>query len=217
METVSEIIIRNATKDDIPFLAEIILLAETSGKELISYKEMFPFTKQELLKKFEKALDNEQLGHGLTYKTFVIAELKGKKGAAACGYIEGEFGSSNHLMTGALINAFGMSTVLEGYEKNAKFKDVQINKTAGTLQIDSVATLPEFRGKGLFKQVFDKHCKMANAKNCNQLEIQVWAGNEAALSTYRKLGCELSAEKFMNNDPASAQGRVLMSKRIINR
>lgn len=207
-----EILIRYATKDDIPFLAQIILLAETSGKELISYKEMFPMNESDLLKKFESALDNEQLGHGLTYKTFVIAEFNGKKAAAACGYIEGEFGSSNHLMTGALINAFGMGDVLEGYEKNEKFKDVQINKTPGTLQIDSVATFPEFRGKGLFKLIFDEHCKMAGEKKCNKLEIQVWAGNEAAISTYKKLGCELSNEKFMNGEPS--KGRIVMSKKL---
>jgi ribosomal protein S18 acetylase RimI-like enzyme len=159
-------------------------------------------------------LDNEQPGHGLTYQTFIIAELDGEKASAACGYIEGESGSSNHLMTGALINAFGMEKVLEGFEKNAKFKEVQITKTEGTLQLDSVATLPEFRGRGLLKRIVEEHCKIALEKNCNRMEIQVWAGNEAAIAAYKKLGCERTLEKFMNGNQASSRGRLVMSKKI---
>ncbi|MGZ4034200.1 MAG: GNAT family N-acetyltransferase [Bacteroidia bacterium] len=166
------------------------------------------------MKGFEIAIDNEQSGHGLTYKTFIVAEYNGQKAAAACGYIEGEFGSSNHLMTGALMTGFGIERVMEGYEKNRKYKDVQINKTLNTLQIDSVATLPEFRGKGLFKMIFDEHCRIARSKKCEKLEIQVWAGNEGAISTYTKLGCEISNEKYMDTNDKNKRGRVVMSKKI---
>lgn len=206
--------IRKATKNDIPFLAEIILLAETSGKELISYKKMFSLTEDNLLKGFEIALDNEQPGHGLTYTTFLIAEFKNKKAAAACGYIEGEHGSSNHLMTGALINGFGMELVMDAYKKNTPFKNIQFNKTPGTLQIDSVATLSDFRGKGLFKFIFEEFSKNSGLESCNGIEIQVWAGNDGAISAYKKLGCEIIGEKFLNEENKSLGGKVIMSKKI---
>lgn len=210
-----EIIIRKATQADIPFLAQIILLAETSGKEIISYRNMFSSLKdEELIQGFETALDNDQLGHGLTYHTFLIAEVGGIKAAAACAYIEGEHGSSNHLMTGALLNGFGAELVIGAYEKNAKFKDIQIAKTNGTLQLDSVATLPNYRGKGLLKLIFEEHCKVAKQNGCNQLEIQVWAGNDGALAAYKKLGCELINEKYFNAEEKNRGGRVVVSKTI---
>ena len=210
----NNIIVRQATREDIPFLAQIILMAETSGKELISYRDMFLLPDEELLKGFEIALDNDQAGHGLTYLTFLIAESGGKRGAAACGYIEGEFGSSNHLMTGALITGFGTEKVIGAFGKNAKFKEIQIAKSDGTLQIDSVATQPEFRGRGLLKLIFEEHCKAAKSKGCNQLEIQVWAGNEGALSAYRKLGCTITKEKYLNPEDKSLGGRVVMTKQL---
>ena len=210
----NDIVIRRATKEDIPFLASIILLAETSGSELISYRKMFLLSDDELLKGFEMALNNEQEGHGLTYLSFIIAECGGKQAAAACGYIEGEFGSSNHLMTGALITGFGTEKVVEAYKSNAVYKNVQIAKTLGSLQIDSVATLPDFRGKGLFKMIFDEHIKNAKSKKCEQLEIQVWAGNDTAIAAYKKLGCEITAEKYYNLEKKAAGGRVVMTKKL---
>jgi len=210
----NEIVIRKATREDIPFLAKMILLAETSGKELISYRDMFDLPEEELIKGFEIALDNDQLGHGLTYLTFLIAEYEGNKAATACGYVEGEFGSSNHLMTGALITGFGTELVVNAYQINSKFKKVQIAKTLGTLQIDSVATLSEFRGKGLYKLLFEEHCKGAKSTGCGELEIQVWAGNDIAVSTNIKLGCEIIKEKYLNNEEKNLGGRLVMSKRL---
>jgi ribosomal protein S18 acetylase RimI-like enzyme len=209
----NESVLRRATKSDISFLAKIILLAETSGKELISYREMFNIPDKELLKGFEIALDNEQLGHGLTYLTFLVVEIDGVLASASCGYIEGEHGSSNHLMTGALISGFSTEAVIGAFKKNSKFKDVQINKSYEALQIDSVATLADHRGKGLFKLIFDEHCRLAKQQGCKQLEIQVWAGNEGAIAAYKKLGCEITNEKYMT-DNKNDGGRLVMTKKL---
>lgn len=189
-------------------------MAETSGTELISYRKMFPCSEEELKKGFEIALDNDQPGHGLTYLTFLIAEVDGRPAAAACGYIEGEHGSSNHLMTGALMTAFGTESVMQGYKGNMKFREVQIPKSNGALQIDSVATLPEYRGKGLFKMIFEEHCRTAVLEGCNLLEIQVWAGNHGAIRTYEKLGCTITNEKYLNFADKDAGGRLVMSKTL---
>lgn len=211
----TDCLLRKATKKDIPFLARIILLAETSGHELISYQSMFPLERNELLKGFEIALNNEQEGHGLSYLPFLIVEFQGQPASAACGYIEGEHGSSNHLMTGALMTAFGTEAVLNAYQENSKYKDVQLNKSLGALQIDSVATLPEFRGKGFLKLIFDEHCNIAKQKGCTQLEIQVWSGNIGAIAAYQKLGCTKNVEKYYNSQNKQLGGKVIMSKKLV--
>jgi ribosomal protein S18 acetylase RimI-like enzyme len=210
-----EIKLRSAEKKDIPFLAGIVLLAETSGHELISYRQMFPISEEKLLEAFKTILNNNQPGHGLTYTTFLIAEYDGVPAAAACAYIEGVHGSSNHLMTGALMTAFETEEVIGAYRKNGKYKDVQIAKTLGTLQLDSVATLAEYRGKGLLKMIFDEHCRLASLEGCKKLEVQVWAGNEGAVGAYQKLGCCITNEKYINFTDKMVGGRLLMTKELM--
>jgi len=103
---------------------------------------------------------------------------------------------------------------MNAYKKNAQFKSTQFNKTFGALQVDSVATLPDFRGKGLFKLIFEEFCKNAKLKGCTDLEIQVWAGNDAAIYAYKKMDCEITNEKYLNLEDKSLGGRVVMSKKI---
>ncbi|HSH66091.1 MAG TPA: GNAT family N-acetyltransferase [Bacteroidia bacterium] len=208
----TDTIIRRATESDIPFLARMVLLAETSGHELISYKKMFSLPDSDLVKKFEIVLRNEQEGHGLTYRSFIVAEQDGMLAAVASSYIEGEYGSSSHLMTGALMNGFELEQIMRGYKKNAEYKDVQIVKSAGTVQLDSVAILEEFRGKGLLKLIFDAHTENVRKKNVTELEIQVWAGNIAAIKAYEKLGYKIKIEKWRKNK--NEGGRILMSKQL---
>lgn len=205
-------IIRHATKQDIPFLARMIILAETSGHELISYRDMFSLSDEELTKGFEIALDNEQEGHGLTYRSFMIAELDGVPAATAGAYTEGEHGSSNHLMTGALINGFGAELVMKAFKKNALYRDIHIDKSIGTMQLDSVATLEAYRGKGLLKTIFEAHVHTAKKKGILRLEVQVWAGNTSAIAAYQKLGCEIVTEKLRPNQ--NQGGRILMFKNL---
>ncbi len=209
------IFIRNAGRDDIPFLVKIILLSETSGFELISYREMFKdLPEEEFLACFHKTLDNDFDGHALSYKSFLIAEVNEVPAAAASGYIEGESGNSNLLMTGALMNGFPKEAVLTALHKNAAFLDINFKKKEASLQLDSVATLPEFRKRGLISAIFYKHYELAKVKQCNLAEIQVWKGNLTAISAYQSLGFFTSSEKSMNipGSAASEQGKLLMHK-----
>lgn len=201
-----------AQKKDIPFLAQMIVMAETSGFELFSYMSMFSLETGQMVKKLEHIIDNEQRGHGLGYLSFLIATVDGVPAATASGYIEGQEGSSSHLMTGALMSAFTTSEVVAAYGNIRKYKPVNVDKTPGTLQVDSVATLPQFRGMGLFRMIFNEHCNTAKGMGCTGVEIQVWKGNEGAIKTYEKLGLIQKIEKTMPD--SNGRGKILMHKTL---
>ncbi|MBI4646489.1 MAG: GNAT family N-acetyltransferase [Bacteroidia bacterium] len=206
--------IRKANKEDINFLAEIILLSEATGYELVTYQKMFALEKEELHTRFTRVLNNDFDGHPLGYKTYFIAESNGISAAAASGYKETEYGDSDHLMTGALMTVFNNKELSTAFRYLSAFRNLEINKTSGAYQIYSIATLPEYRGLGLFKQIYHKLEEEAGAKNCKTIELQVWKGNDNAINLYHKLGFEIVCEKVMEQD--INKGKLLMVKNLVN-
>lgn len=204
--------IRKATKEDIPFLAGIILLAESTGNEITSYTKMFGMTDEELQPMIEKSITNDMKGHPLTYHTYLVATVDGAPAAAISVYTEGEFGDSNHLMTGALMNGFDRKKIGPAFAFLKEHAYLNIPKTRNTLQIDCVATLPEFRGQGLLKQLVNEAERMAADAGIRELQIQVWKKNEGAVSAYGKLGYVTTAEQLSQEDKTN--GKIVMTKTI---
>lgn len=204
--------IKEGSKADCAFLAKIILLAEESGFEITSYSNMFEKTNEELLPIFEKIINNDTKGHPLTYSSFLIANESGKSCGAIAVYVEGEYGDSNHLTTGALMTNFGRKEMQSAFAFLRKHSELSIPKKSGTLQVDCVATLPEFRGKGMLKSLIAEAERRANALNINEVQIQVWKNNLGAIAAYEKLGYKITEIKLSNSMPED--GKVLMTKNI---
>ena len=206
------ITIRKANANDCNFIAKIILLAESTGFEITSYTKMFSKTNDELLPYFEKIINNETDGHPLTYKSYLIACIDNVPVSAISVYKEGEFGDSNHLMTGALMTGFDRKSVALAFGFLKNHSDISIQKKINTLQIDCVATLPEYRGKGILKQLLAETEKIAHNSQLNEIQIQVWKKNDGAVKVYEKSGYKISTEMLSNAD--SGNGKVLMIKNI---
>jgi len=206
------ITIKQAEKKDCSFIAKIILLAESTGYEITSYTKMFGKTMDELLPAFEKMIDNETDGHPLTYKSYLVAYLDGEPASAISVYKEGENGDSNHLMTGALMTGFDRKSVASAFGFLKNHNDISIQKKQNTLQIDCVATLPEFRGKGLLKELMKAAEEKAKQLHVNEIEIQVWKKNEAAVVVYEKSGYKIVQEMISNKE--GRNGKILMTKKI---
>lgn len=206
------ITIRKAEVSDCNFIAKIILLAESTGFEITSYTKMFGKTNDELLPYFEKMINNETNGHPLTYKSYVIACVDNVPASAISVYKEGEYGDSNHLMTGALMTGFDRKSVAAAFGFLKIHSDISIQKKINTLQIDCVATLPEYRGKGILKRLLSETEKMAHNAQLNEIQIQVWKKNEGAVKVYEKSGYKIVTEMMSNTD--SGNGKTLMVKKI---
>jgi ribosomal protein S18 acetylase RimI-like enzyme len=204
--------VRKAEKADCHFLATIILLAEATGFEVTSYTKMFNKTMEELLPAFEKMTDNETEGHPLTYKSYLVACVDGIPASAISVYKEGEFGDSNHLMTGALMTGFDRKSVAIAFGFLKNHGDISIQKKPGTLQIDCVATLPEFRGKGLLKELMKAAEQRGKELQTNEIQIQVWKKNEGAVAVYEKSGYKVVQEMMSGTE--AGNGKILMTKTI---
>lgn len=200
-------IIRKAQRSDIGFLANLILLSESTGHELYSYSYLFEKEDSELRTILERVLDNDFEGHGLTYKNFYVAEIDGDLVGGLSFYEEGVNGDSNHLMTGALMQVINRNELINSFAKLKDFRDIDIPKKQGTYQLDSVAVLSRFQGKGVFGAI------MAYLENAIELkgkciEVQVWKTNENAIKAYEKYGFQI--EKVLDK---GNNGRILMIKK----
>lgn len=206
------ITIRKAEQKDCQFLATIILLAESTGFEITSYAKMFGKTNEELLPVFKKIINNETEGHPLTYKSFMVACVDGIPASAISVYREGEFGHSTHLMTGALMTGFDKKSVALAFCFLKNNAELNISKKNNSLQIDCVATLPEYRGMGLLKQLLTEAERTASEFQAHEIQIQVWKQNETAVKAYEKAGYKIVEE--MISAANNKNGKVLMTKTI---
>lgn len=204
--------IRKALAEDCKFLAEIILLAESTGFEITSYEKMFGMTKAEMLPVFETMMNNSTDGHPLTYHSWLIATVDGNPVSAISAYVEGTQGDSVHLMTGALMMGFDRKKIASAFSILKEHADITIQKTKHTMQIDCVATLPEHRGKGLLKQLIAAAEQIARDAGVKELEIQVWKKNETAVKVYEKSGFTVTQQKLSPFD--TENGKLLMTKKI---
>lgn len=208
-----QIEVRRAVIEDCNFLAHVIVLAESSGAEIISYAKMFSALPESSLRQnLARALKNSVEGHPLTYSSYFIACVNGMPAAAAAGYIEGSQGDSNHLITGALLTAFDKMEVVKAFSFLKQHTEIQIPKTGNSIQIDCVATLPDYRGRGLFARIHDAIIAHAKTNRVTESEIQVWKKNTLAIKTYAKLGYNIVLEKISHSDPSN--GKVLLKKNI---
>jgi len=199
-------IIRKAKHSDISFLAKIILESESTGYEMYTYSSLFNKPYEELIAIFEKVLDNNFEGHGLTYKNYYVVEIKDQLVGGMSFYEEGSHGDSNHLMTGALMQVIDRKELVKSFAKLKKFRDIDIPKTPGTFQLDSVAIIKEYQGQGIFQELFSFIKKQNNLKG-KKMEVQVWKNNTNAIKAYKKYGFVVQKVLDMEDN-----GRILMIK-----
>ncbi len=210
----SKIKIRKAEKADSKFLAEIILLSESTGSEVYTYKSMFPIDEFVLKNKLSVGLSNSEGEHPLSYQSYLIAEADGQQAGALSCYIEGKSGDSNHLITGALMTILDREILFEGLQKVNEHADLHITKTKDTMQIEHVAIKEEFRGQKILGLLLEEAEKKALSNKCPFGEIQVWNKNKTAIQAYKNYGYSVKMEKYSSKD--SNFGRILMTKNFHN-
>ncbi len=206
------ITLRKAKSSDCQFLASIVLMAEDTGYEITAYTKMFNMPNDELLPVFEKILNNEKEGHPLTYRSYIVALIDNVPAAAIAVYCEGEFGDSNHLTTGALMTGFDRKSMSAAFSFLKQHSELAFVKKNNSLQIDCVATLPDYRGKGLLKSLIEDAERIARIKNISELQIQVWKKNEQAIKAYEKLGFKITDERLSKS--VVGNGKLIMTKII---
>ena len=70
-------------------------------------------------------------------------------------------------------------------------KDCQLLEDIKTLYIDDICVDEVARGKHVGKSLFEYVRDYAKTIGCNNITLNVWEGNEAALSFYRNMGMKV--------------------------
>ena len=96
-----------------------------------------------------------------------------------------------------------------------KHKEIQLPKTNNTLQLDCIATLPQFSGKGLFSKLINHVENHYFAEGGTLIEIQVWKQNKQAVAIYLYKNYSIIAER--KSSSYEGNGKILMQKKNDNR
>jgi len=69
-----------------------------------------------------------------------------------------------------------------------EYKDHVIMQDIKTLYIDDLCIDENIRGSGIGKALYTHACNYAEKQGCYNITLNVWSGNDNALSFYEKLG-----------------------------
>ena len=216
---------RHATTDDVPFIIECLLASEASGTDIISYQRIFGLSEVELRDFFLQLAQEEMPGNAFSYVNYWIAEApNGKKQVPVAGlaaWVEAEDEMlSNTQKAQALAYFLGIERWRAANDKMQKAASIDIERTVGSLQLDSIAVLPSYRGQGvlghLITYVLQWH--KTHKPNVTQAEIILMDDNVPARRAYEKAGFALLCATH-SDDPVvptllPGKGRLLMQRTL---
>ena len=192
--------IRPARTDDASFIARNILAAQRGPLPRGWFDIALGWDEPQCLSFVERiAVAPTQSWWHVSH--FIIAEVEGTPAAALCALPA----SGTGLVAKAAIEAIATESGLDPSEVEAIFRRGAFTRNCwvqggeGDWLIEHVATLPEYRGRGLVQALID-HALAAGAQvGFGQASISFLIGNEAAERCYAKAGFAFAEEK---RDPA---------------
>jgi ribosomal protein S18 acetylase RimI-like enzyme len=184
--------IRQATINDVPFICEAIIGAERSLGDRAGIAALFDLSEEDAGKLIGDMLCEEIDGCEFSVSSFLVACAHEVPIAAAAGWIEGlPDGMASSLLKANLIGyTFPHSNVKAAASRRDVVKGIQIEREAGTLQIEYVFTDAAHRGQRLAGQLIDAHILRgrSNSPALAKAQVQVFTDNAPAIAAYARLG-----------------------------
>lgn len=192
------ITIKQATAEDAPFLAQMILQSSRAGKKDGLFDLLFGTNdKKAILEALEKLTQTTAKSH-CHYKNFLIANMDGKSVGTLCSY-EPRIATRE-----AFINALaeiGYEDIQEGLDI---MEDCDFKLNNRTLMFDFMEELEGFIDVGVLKALMQKSLLTARLKGYTIAQTIIEIGSLENQLFYKKLGfqvvaqkeCELYKEKF---------------------
>src|SRR3990172_8614903 len=147
-----------ATPQHAPFLAWVTLTAFRSQLERGFWDFLLDGDEAHKLRYLEALTTTEQL-HWVHYSTFIVAEVDGRPTSALCGYFGEELGGPTLRAAGIEANRETGRTEEEaaaGFERAKSIMSVLPDHVPGAWIVENVATLPEFRRRGLVDRPLER-------------------------------------------------------------
>ena len=219
----SEYTIRKATITDADFIAEVIINAEKSNSNVLSFSTLFGVDEQMARKLIVSMLEEEIEGCEFSIDSYLIVESDNTPVAAFGAWIEGfnETPPSKIIKSNLFAFYFGIERIQSLKQKAEIIRDVTVERESGTLQFEYLYISKEHRGKGLANLLIEEHVKKAVNifPALEKAQVQMYGNNIAAIRTYEKSGFTISKSFIsFNNEillylPYSE--KILMEKHII--
>ena len=93
---------------------------------------------------------------------------------------------------------------------------IKVYEGTKTLRCGALCIHPEYRGTEVSKRLYELHKEVAIETSCKQMFLEVIAGNDRAISFYKKMGYEkvYDMEYYSHNNPLELKGDVANNIKI---
>ena len=195
-ERMMDIQIRPARPEDTEFLAWLILTAGRAHVTRGIWEVILGATEQDNLE-FLKLLAVTARPHLFHYSCYLIAELDGKPAAGLGGYDPKICGyeALRRAMPEVFMKLGHTGTDPEANKRAERVLCCIPEDTEGAWIIDSVATVPEHRRKGLVDRLLAAILEKGRQKGFRRAQINIYIGNLPAQRAYEKQGFKIIDEK----------------------
>lgn len=191
-----DIQIRSARPEDAPFLAWVILISGRAHVQRGIWEVILGGTEEESLT-FLRQLSVSNTPHLFHHSCFLIAEVDGHPVAGLGGYDPRVLGYT--ALRQAVVEVsqkMGFSGPDEGAMKRSERVLCCIpEEVEGAWIIDSVATVPEFRRKGIVGRLLEEILEKGKQQGFRLAQINMYIGNVPARRAYEKHGFKVIDEK----------------------
>ena len=189
--------IRDARPQDASFLAKSILIAGRAHVTRGIWEVILGGTEEETLL-FLQFLSVTQIPHLFHYSCYLIAEENTFGPVGSLGGYDSNIAGYHALRQAIPEVARKLSLPAEvsniSEERAKKILTCLPEGIDGAWVIDSVATLPEHRRKGVSEKLLRTILEKGERQGHSKAQVNMYIGNEAALKLYRKLGFEIVEE-----------------------
>lgn len=188
--------IRVAQPEDASFLAWVILTAGRAHVQRGIWEVILGGSEEECLA-FLQELTVTKTPHHLRYPCFLIAEVDSRSIAALGGYDPRILGyPALRKAVVELSKKMGSS----GADPSAIKRSERVlccipDEVEGAWIIDSVATFPEFRRRGILDKLLEEMLEKARKQGFQRAQINMYIGNTPAQKAYEKHGFRVLDEK----------------------
>ncbi len=219
---VSNLTIKAAGPNHVPFLVEAVLGAERSGGSHAGIARVFGSSDDRAADLIATMFAEEIDGCEFSVSSFLVAEIGGTAAAAVAGWVEGFHDDMpSSLLRLNLIGFTFPTEAMETMRSNGPaVAPIRIDRAKGAVQIEYVYVAAAHRGKGLSTALIQAHITRALAlpQPPHLAQVQVFANNAPAINAYQALGFKVTAS-VRSADPRTLEllpfnEKLLMEKII---
>lgn len=214
--------LRKATINDCSFLADVVIAAEKSGSNKLSFSTLMDLDEETVKNKIISMFEEEVDGCEFSISSYLIVEKDHSPVASFGSWIEGhEDDTPSKILKSNLIGyTFGTELIKKLQSKAEFISDLIIEREKNTLQFEYLFVLPEHRKNGLADMIIKEQIlRFKEIKNdITKAQVQAFANNFPAIKLYERNGFKITRNVISHSDKTLLylpfNEKVLMEKHL---